>query len=137
VTDEALVAKLQIRPGSRLLLLGAPAGYRQRIDPLPGDGAIDEAPAAGATYDAVQVFCRDSGALAALAPAAIAAYARGRILLACYPKGGAKAGTDLNRDAGWAPLADAGLRPVRHVAIDETWSALRWRLVDEVGGGGR
>jgi hypothetical protein len=132
VTEAALIAKLQIRPGSRLLLLGAPAGYRERIDPLPDGGTIDEAPAPDAAYDAIHLFCRDSTALAALAPVAIAAYRRGEILLASYPKGGAKAGTDLNRDAGWEPLTAAGFRPVRQVAIDEAWSAVRWRLVDEV-----
>lgn len=88
----------------------------------------------GAAYDAIQAFCRDSAALAAVAPAAIAAYRTGRVLLLSYPKGGAKAGTDLNRDAGWEPLTAAGFRPVRQVSIDDVWSAVRWRLVEEVGG---
>ncbi len=135
MTEAALVAKLQIRPGARLLLLAAPAGYRERIDPLPGGGAIDEEPVPGVAYDAVHLFCRDSSVLAARAPAAIAAYRRGGILLVSYPKGGAIAGTDLSRDAGWEPLTAAGLRPVRQVAIDVVWSALRWRLVDEVAAG--
>ncbi len=135
MTDAALVTKLQIRPGSRLLLLGAPDGYRARVDPLPGDGTIDETPVAGVTYDAIHAFCRDSAALAALAPTAIGAYRTGGVLLLSYPKGGAKAGTDLNRDAGWSPLTAAGFRPVRQVAIDEAWSALRWRRVEEVGRG--
>jgi len=132
VTDDALVTKLQVRPGSRLLLLAAPDGFRARIDPLPGGGSIDESPVNGAVYDAIHLFCRDSAALASLAPAALAAYRPGAVLLVSYPKGGAKAGTDLNRDAGWSPLTAAGLRPVRQVAIDGTWSALRWRLVEEV-----
>jgi hypothetical protein len=132
VTDAALVSKLQIRPGSRLLLLDAPEGYRVRIDPLPGGGTIDEAPEPGAEYDAIHLFCRDSVSLASLAPAALAAYRPGGVLLVSYPKGGAKAGTDLNRDAGWGPLSTAGFRPVRQVAIDDSWSALRWRRVEEV-----
>jgi hypothetical protein len=118
------VAKLQIRPGSRLLLLAAPEGYRARIDPLPGGGTIDEAAVDGVEYDAVHLFCRGS--------AALAAYRTGGVLLASYPKGGAKAGTDLNRDRGWEPLTAAGFRPVRQMAIDDSWSALRWRREEEV-----
>ena len=132
MTEAGLVARLQVRPGSRLLLLGAPVGYRARIDPLPGDGTIDEAPAPGAAYDAIHAFCRDSAALAAVAPVVLAAYRTGGVLLLSYPKGGAKAGTDLNRDAGWEPVAAAGFRPVRQVSIDEIWSAVRWRRVEEV-----
>jgi hypothetical protein len=45
--------------------------------------------------------------------------------IAC-PKAG-KLGTDLNRDILAALVADRGVRPVRQVAIDETWSALRFR----------
>ena len=41
-------------------------------------------------------------------------------------------GTDLNRDILAAALAGQGVQPVRQVAIDETWSALRfvYRLGD-------
>jgi hypothetical protein len=47
-------------------------------------------------------------------------------VLAAYPKAG-KLGTDLNRDVLAALLAGQGVQPVRQVAIDETWSALRFR----------
>ncbi|GAB4459307.1 MAG: hypothetical protein OHK0037_04430 [Elainellaceae cyanobacterium] len=41
--------------------------------------------------------------------------------------------TDLTRDIGWDVVTKAGLKGVAQVAIDETWSALRFRPVDEVG----
>ena len=45
-----------------------------------------------------------------------------------YPKGSSKRYTcDFNRDSGWASLGNAGFEPVRMVAIDEDWSALRFR----------
>jgi hypothetical protein len=43
-----------------------------------------------------------------------------------YPKA-RKLGTDLNGDSLWELLAGNGIRPVRQIAIDETWSALRFR----------
>lgn len=41
-----------------------------------------------------------------------------------YPKGGR---ADINRDTLWPIVAEHGMRPNGQVAIDETWSALRFR----------
>ena len=54
------------------------------------------------------------------------------VLWLCYPKGGAKAGTDINRDTGWDVMLLAGWGPVSQIAIDERWSALRWRPESDV-----
>jgi hypothetical protein len=132
VPDADLVARLQIRPGTRLLLLAAPPGYRERIEPLPGGGTTVESAAPDEAFDVIHAFCRDRAAVAALASTAIGAYRAGGIMLLSYPKGGATAGTDLDRDSGWEPFTRAGFRPVRQVSIDEDWSAMRWRRVEEV-----
>ena len=47
-----------------------------------------------------------------------------------YPKGG-QLGTDLNRDRLVAAPAARGVQPVRQVSIDQTWSALRFRPVNQ------
>lgn len=45
-----------------------------------------------------------------------------------YPKGTSKKyKCDFNRDTGWDVLKKAGFDTVRAVAIDEDWSALRFR----------
>jgi hypothetical protein len=49
-----------------------------------------------------------------------------RIAWAAYPKAG-QLGTDLNRDILAKELQKRGAQPVRQVAIDEVWSALRFR----------
>jgi hypothetical protein len=47
-----------------------------------------------------------------------------------YPKGTSKKyQCELNRDSGWQVLGTNGFEPVRQVAIDEDWSALRFRRV--------
>ena len=51
---------------------------------------------------------------------------RDKLAWIAYPKAG-KLGTDLNRDLLSAALAGEGVQPVRQVAIDEVWSALRFR----------
>jgi hypothetical protein len=55
------------------------------------------------------------------------------LLWMCYPKGSSKKyKCDFNRDTGWAKLGQLGLETVRMVAIDEDWSALRFRKVEFV-----
>jgi hypothetical protein len=45
-----------------------------------------------------------------------------------YPKGSSKRlKCDFNRDTGWAKLLAAGFETVRAIAIDEDWTALRFR----------
>ena len=44
-----------------------------------------------------------------------------------YPKGSKAAGYDLSRDTIWRFAQTIGLSLVAHVAIDETWSAVRFR----------
>ncbi len=52
------------------------------------------------------------------------------VLWFCYPKGTSKNYTcNFNRDTGWQSVAKYELEPVRMVAIDEDWSALRFRKV--------
>jgi len=48
-----------------------------------------------------------------------------------YPKGTSKKyKSEINRDTGWRVLGEAGFEPVRMVAIDEDWSAKRYRRVE-------
>jgi hypothetical protein len=53
------------------------------------------------------------------------------VLWMCYPKMSSKKySCDFNRDTGWKTLSDLHVEPVRQVAIDEDWSALRFRKVE-------
>jgi hypothetical protein len=53
------------------------------------------------------------------------------VLWLCYPKGTSKKyKCDFNRDTGWKSLGKLNLEPVRQVAVDEDWSALRFRKAE-------
>ena len=53
------------------------------------------------------------------------------IVWMAYPKGSSKKHKcEFNRDSGWQVLQNAGFDTVRMVAIDEDWSALRFRRVE-------
>lgn len=48
-----------------------------------------------------------------------------------YPKKSSKRfKSDISRDSGWERLGDHNMEPVRQIAIDEDWSALRFRKLE-------
>jgi len=63
---------------------------------------------------------------------AIGGKARGdAVVWFAYPKGSSKKyKCELNRDNGWAAVGKQGFEVVRMVAIDEDWSAKRFRRVE-------
>ncbi len=55
------------------------------------------------------------------------------IVWIAYPKSTSKKyKCEFNRDHGWTVLGEAGFEPVRQVAIDEDWSALRFRRTEYI-----
>jgi hypothetical protein len=115
--DAILAKKLQLKPGQALRTLHAPDGFEGGV-PRP----TTEDASAHATLVFVTTFAE---AEERVAPAVAAALAEDLAWVA-YPKAG-KLGTDLNRDSLAAFMTARGVRPVRQVAIDDTWSALRFR----------
>lgn len=55
------------------------------------------------------------------------------VLWFCYPKGTSKKyKCNFNRDKGWETLGKYNFEGVRQVAIDEDWSALRFRRTEYI-----
>ena len=115
-----LAQKLQVKPGQSVHVGNAPEGFA--LD-LP-DGV--RLAADGRSAGAVLVFVRHSSELAVHAGPFVDAARRDAIAYVAYPKA-AQLGTDLNRDVVWRLLSGRGIRPVRQVALDDVWSALRLR----------
>lgn len=122
--------KLGVKPGQQVVVLGAPDGVS--VGPLP-EGAVVATSAEDGPAPVVLVFVQDLAAVQASVPAALAAVAERGLFWVAYPKGGKKAGTDLNRDILWAKMGEYGLAGVTLVAVDGTWSAMRFRPAAEVG----
>jgi|SRR5215469_9165504 len=115
-----IAAKLQIKPGQRIATL---AGF----DDVPAIAAAGPQPAdAPDTADVIVAFVRTRSDLDTVAWPAIEAARLDKLVWIAYPKAG-QLGTDLNRDILRESLAERGVQPVRQVAIDEVWSALRFR----------
>ena len=114
-----LSAKLQIKPGSKVAVLAAPDGGPELSGPW-------DAVASAADADVVIMFVKNRDELAAAAEPALDAARADKLAWIAYPKAG-QLGTDLNRHVLAASLTAAGIQPVRQIAIDEVWSALRFR----------
>jgi hypothetical protein len=119
-----LAKKLQLRPGQRIAVVGAPADAERLLDALPRDDAAPN----------LLAFVRTAADVAGRADQlARAARDAAGLAWAAYPKRSSGVETDLTRDRGWDALTGVGLRPVRQVALDDTWSALRFRRSEDVG----
>ncbi|HEV2250901.1 MAG TPA: hypothetical protein VGT60_10400 [Candidatus Limnocylindria bacterium] len=125
-----LATTLLIAPDAQVLLLNAPIGYAKKLAPLPAGASITNR--RGTPADVAIVFVRDSAELRRFAPS-FGALEEDAVLWVCYPTGGATAGTDLDPDALHEALAKHELAGVMLVALDETWSAMRFRAPEDAG----
>ena len=126
-----LTIKLQMKPGQSLAVLNAPEG-------MPGvlATALPEVTVrvgAAGMADGVLLFVRSLEEAGRLVGSAIEAAGRDGLVWIAYPKGGSGVKTDLNRDVLWKAIEPSGWRPVRLVALDEVWSAMRLRPAELVG----
>jgi hypothetical protein len=114
-----LAAKLQLKLGQHVAGVLVPDSVELGLAGLTIDRDDDE-------ENALLVFVTDRAVLEAQRTQIVEAANRDRLTWVCYPKSG-QLGTDLNRDSLAALLTESGVQPVRQIAIDGVWSALRFR----------
>ena len=131
MANSSLLKKLQIKSGQRIAIINPPQGYLDELGPLPERTKL--AKRVTGTFDLVHLFVKNVAELNKLAPKAIRAVRPDGILWISYPKASSQVETDITRDAGWDVVRQAGLRPVTQIAINEVWSALRFRPIEQVG----
>lgn len=79
------------------------------------------------------LFVRDAAEAHEWLPRAVALLNEDAVFWISYPKQSAKIATDLNRDSLWALVQNStSYRAVSNVAIDDKWSAVRFRHLDKV-----
>jgi len=131
MTTRPLTERLNLTGQLRALIMNAPKGYRTLLGPLPPDITVNTKPSG--RYDFVHLFVNNREELAALGPAAMNAVKPMAIFWISYPKQGGGMESDITRDHGWDLVKQAGFDTVAQVAVNEIWSALRFRPADEVG----
>ena len=125
-----IAKKLGMNPGMRALIIAPPPGYLKSLTPAP-DGLTVSSRADG-MYPFVQIFATRLAEIRAFAKKLSKNAAPNALVWISYPKKTSKTGSDLNRDIIREAMSGTGWRAVSIVAIDEVWSALRFRPVAQV-----
>lgn len=125
-----LFAKLNLASHTAIAVVHAPASFEPELAALRGVKVTHSIK--GNVAFAIAFVITQAELDRASAAIVKSAHGDATIWMA-YPKGTSKKYTcEFNRDAGWKVLGKAGYEPVRMVAIDEDWSALRFRKVEYI-----
>ncbi len=123
----SLAQKLQIKSG-KLIVINAPKGYAEQLTQELGDLTVSTRAAGQA--EAVLLFVDSLSEVEKLTPKANKLVKPEGMLWIAYAKGTSKVKTDVNRDKLWAAVQPMGWQPVRMIALDEVWSAMRFKPIE-------
>ncbi|MFC5819297.1 hypothetical protein [Nonomuraea harbinensis] len=120
---KTVAEKLLVKPGGTVWV--SAGEHRPLVGPLPegADYVEDLGEAAVGVF-----FAADAASARGLLDGQRDRLKGPPVLWVAYPKGGK---SDVNRDTLWPIVGEFGLRPNGQVAVDETWSALRFRPLKE------
>lgn len=123
-----LFKKLNYKEGQTIVCLNAPESFQSALDEMRSDAAIIQNEKEVTTVQFAMVFATKQAEVDYYATLLAPKLEGDAVLWACYPKGTSKKyKCEFNRDNGWKILGELGLEGVRMVAIDEDWTALRFR----------
>jgi hypothetical protein len=126
-----LFTKLNLKTTPELLVLNAPPTFESELALLI-DRKILRAPGAAPASFAI-AFAITQAELDTASRVLVQTKSPDPVLWIAYPKQSSKRyRCEFHRDSGYSVLGDAGFERVRMVAIDEDWSALRFRRVEQI-----
>ena len=121
---KSVAEKLLVKPGEAVSVVGATAGERALLDPLP-EGTTEAAAAEAAV---AVTFVRTTDELLERFGSELPVLAAARAVWFLYPKAGR---ADVNRDVIIRESGAFGWRPISNVSVDDVWSAVRVRPLAE------
>jgi hypothetical protein len=123
-----LWAKLNLKDQREIVLLNAPDSFAAELKALR-DRRIQTRLSTVKELTFALVFVVKQAEVNKVGPVVASKASSGDVLLwFAYPKGtSTRYSCDFNRDTGWDVLRQCGFDSVRQVAIDEDWSAVRFR----------
>ncbi|MFZ0339530.1 MAG: hypothetical protein WAL45_15950 [Terracidiphilus sp.] len=122
--------KLNLGSRQEIVVLEAPEGFKRELAQLPVI-TIHNHLESVAEASFWLAFVTRKSEVERLAPLIAKRAKRDAIVWFAYPKSKSKKYTcDFNRDTGWTSLRKMGFDSVRAVAIDEDWTAIRFRRME-------
>jgi hypothetical protein len=130
-----LFKKLNLGGHDEIVLFDAPDSFEAELKRLKGVKIVRNPSKPKAIKFAI-AFAVTQAQLDRASKVLAAASEGDAVLWFAYPKGSSKRYTcEFNRDSGWGNIRTAGFDSVRQVAIDEDWSALRFRRLEYIKAG--
>ncbi len=120
-----IAKKLQMKPGHYWLLYNAPAHYLNLLEPLPEGAAVSYN--TNGNFDGVQLFVKDSHELAESLKVLMPLLKPESVFWITYPKKSSGIKSDLEMMKSWEELDKYNYGGVAAAAINETWTALRFK----------
>lgn len=125
-----LLEKLNYKGNKRIAVLNSEESFRTRLGKEMSDLTVDGEIDPRFPYDFIMIFVQSQAEVETYIPVALHNLLCDGVLWFCYPKKTSiRFHSDIDRDHGWKTLNDAGFQGIRMVAIDEDWSALRFRNI--------
>jgi hypothetical protein len=127
---DAIFKKMNFKSTENVVVLNPPSSFEFNLNLMEGLATILHSLDEVNATEFILAFCTKQAEVDSVANQAVAKLSSDGLLWFAYPKGTSKLyKCDFNRDTGWEVLGKLGFEPVRAVAIDEDWSALRFRKV--------
>jgi hypothetical protein len=126
----SLWKKLNLGEHREIFVVNAPRSFESALSTLK-KVSVRRSLAATTKVSFVLTFVKTQAELDKLSAMVVAKSPGDALLWFAYPKGTSKRyACEFNRDKGWGVLLGSGFDCVRQVAIDEDWSALRFRRIE-------
>jgi len=125
--------KLNLKDQQTVYALNAPPSFKAELAALTGKVEVKTALSGAKQIQFFIAFVTKQAEVDSLAKKLPASVASDAVIWLAYPKQTSKRyACEFNRDTGWQQMGANGFEPVRQVAIDEDWSALRFRNPDHI-----
>ncbi len=128
-----LLKKLNYKNQQQVVLLNLPKEQEYLIQDFGENAKVILDAEQANEIEFVLIFCTKKAEVDAYAQQITPKLIEDGALWFAYPKGTSKRyKCDFNRDNGWNVLGEMGFEGVRMVAVDEDWSALRFRKAKHI-----
>lgn len=130
MSSQSLIEKLQLKDEKNLLIQGLPSSIEKQFIKLSFSKNLTPL-LISRKVDFALVFAVSQQQLKGILKEVVPALQYDVKLWVAYPKLTSKISSDLSRDASWDFIADYGFEGVRAIALDNVWSAIRFKRPDE------
>src|SRR5687767_2683263 len=126
---QTLLEKLQLKEEKNLLIQGLPSSIEKQFVKLNFSKGITPL-LKGRKVDFALIFAVNQHQLQNILKDVVPVLKDEAKLWIAYPKATSKIASDLSRDKNWDFVSDHGFEAVRMIALDNVWSAVRFKKPD-------